>query len=46
MKDMNRQIDRYLDDDLDEVEIAGLFEWVGEDAANADQFARHMLLHQ
>ena len=46
MNDMIRQIDRYLDDDLDEVEIAELFEWVGEGAANADQFARHMLLHQ
>ena len=46
MKDMIRQIDRYLDDDLDELEIGELFEWVGGDAANADRFARHMLLHQ
>lgn len=46
MSDMIRQIDRYLDDDLSDNEIAELFEWVGADQANADQFARQTLLDQ
>ena len=46
MSDMIRQIDRYLDDDLSDDELAGLFEWVGADEANADLFARQALLDQ
>ena len=46
MSDMIRQIDRYLDDDLSDDELAELFEWVGADEANADLFARQTLLDQ
>ena len=47
MSDMIRQIDRYLDDDLSDDEVAELFEWVGADEAKADLFARQAILdHQ
>lgn len=46
MSDMIRQIDRYLDDDLSNNEIAELFEWIAADQENADQFARQTLLDQ
>lgn len=46
MSDMIRQIDRYLDDDLSDSEIAELFEWIAADQENADQFARQTLLEQ
>ena len=46
MSDMIRQIDRYLDDDLNDEELAELLAWVGADEANADLFARQTLLDQ
>ncbi len=46
MSDIIRQIDRHLDDDLSDDELADLFQWVGADEANADLFTRQMLLHQ
>ena len=46
MSDMIRQINRYLDDDLSDNEIAQLFGWVAADQANDDQFARLTLLDQ
>ena len=46
MTDWPRQIDRYLDGDLSDREIADLFEWVGADADNADTFACQCLLDQ
>lgn len=46
MTDMTRLIDRYLDNDLGDDEVAVLFEWVAADAANADLFARQTLLDQ
>lgn len=46
MNNMDRQIDNYLDGALGDVEVAQLLQWVGADAANADLFAKHCLLHQ
>jgi len=46
MSDMIRQIDRYLDNDLNDEEAAELFSWIGAGQANADIFARHMQLDQ
>ena len=46
MSDMIRQIDRYLDNDLNDEELAKLFEWVGADEDNADFFARQTQLDQ
>jgi ferric-dicitrate binding protein FerR (iron transport regulator) len=43
---MVREIDRYLDNDLRDDEVAALFEWVGADSANADLFAQQTLLDQ
>ena len=40
MTEMDRLIDRYLDHDISDVELADLFEWVAADAANADFFAK------
>ena len=46
MTEMDRLIDRYLDRDLDDDELADLFEWVAADSANADFFAKQTLLDQ
>ena len=46
MSDMIRQTDRYLDDELSDEELAELFQWVGANAANADQFARQTMIDQ
>ena len=46
MTEMDRLIDRYLDRDLDDDELADLFEWVAADSSNADFFARQTLLDQ
>ncbi|QDT62550.1 hypothetical protein SV7mr_50980 [Stieleria bergensis] len=46
MSDMIRQTDRYLDDELSDEELAELFQWVGENTANADQFARQTMIDQ
>lgn len=46
MTEMDKLIDRYLDNDLGDDELAALFEWVAADSANSDLFARQMLLDQ
>ena len=46
MTEMDRLIDRYLDHDLSDDELADLFEWVAADSANADFFVRQTLLDQ
>ena len=46
MSDMIRQIDRYLDNDLNDEELSELFGWIGADQTNADFFARQMQLDQ
>ena len=46
MTEMDRLIDRYLDHDLSDDELADLFEWVAADSTNADIFARQTLLDQ
>ena len=46
MTEMDRLIDRYLDRDLSDDELADLFEWVAADSTNADIFARQTLLDQ
>ena len=46
MTEMDRLIDRYLDQDLSDDELADLFEWVAADSANADSFAAQTLLDQ
>jgi len=46
MDERSRNIDRYLDGELDASEVEELLVWVGSDPAHADLFARHCLLDE
>ena len=46
MENRRRQIDRYLDGNLDASEIKELFAWLAESPQNAEVFARQSLLDQ
>ena len=46
MDERSRNIDRYLDGELDADEVEELLVWTGSDPAHADLFARHCLLDE